>query len=78
MRLKSPDEIQDAFDLGLDIEFYLYGVRYYIGAPQGTSLISWNDGYAEVEVQEDSKLLHTEFNGNTVIDNWRDIEIISM
>lgn len=32
------EELIESIEMGLDIEFDLYGVRYYIGAPQGDCL----------------------------------------
>lgn len=74
----SLEEFKESIDMGLDLDLYLYGVRYYIGAPLGKLLISWDDGEKEIQFDSVPELLQYEINGKPLKDIWKDIEINSM
>ena len=79
-KLKTLDDLIESLEYGMEIEFILYDVRYYIGWPEEILRITWDNGYAEVLVEDNSieTLLRTSFNGaNTIQDNWRDMEMIA-
>ncbi len=78
-KLDSLDELIDAIEIGLDIEFDLYGVRYYIGAPQGKLLISRDLGEIESFYKDAKDLVDNHsINGKLIRDIWEDIVIYSM
>lgn len=77
-KLKSLSELIDAIKIGLDIEIDLFGVRYYIGSPQGELLISWNNGEDEVLFKDVDQLLNYKIKGKPIKDVWREIEIYAM
>lgn len=77
-RFKDLDELIDAIELGLDIEFDLYGARYYIGAPSGTLILSWNNGNNEVKFDNIEQLLGYKINGRPLKEIYQDMEIYNM
>ena len=78
-RLESLDELYEAIEMGLDIEFVLYGKRYNI---------SWRDHKpficicpdGDAEFYEDANELLNAYciNGSPLKDVWGDFEILSM
>lgn len=78
-RLESLDELYEAIEMGLDIEFVLYGKRYNI---------SWRDHKpficicpdGDAEFYEDANELLNAYciNGTPLKDVWEDFEILSM
>ncbi len=78
-KLESLDELIEAIDMGLDIEFILYGIRYNI---------SWRDykpfictcpnGDAVFYADTRDMISHHKVNGKPLEDIWQDFEILAM
>lgn len=78
-KFKSLDELKDSIDMGLDIECFIYGDRYYIGAPKGDLLIALcPDGDGDIYANTDDLLSNHKIKGKPLKDIWQDIEIYSM
>ena len=77
-RLNSLDELIEAINMGLDIEFFLYGVRYNIST-DGTPFIAVCPGGNGDYYQDANDLVknHT-INGKPLKDLWHDMEIRAM
>ena len=75
----SLQELIESIEMGLDIEFDLYGVRYYIGAPQGDLLISRDDGEIEDYYTNAEDLVNNHYiNGEPIKNIWQDMVIYNM
>ena len=73
------EELIESIEMGLDIEFDLYGVRYYIGAPQGELLISRGFGEIEDFYMDAEDLVNNHYiNDKPIKDIWQDIIIYNM
>ncbi|WP_455258673.1 hypothetical protein [Peptoniphilus asaccharolyticus] len=73
------EELIESIEMGLDIEFDLYGVRYYIGAPQGELLISRDLGEIEDVYMDAEDLVNNHYiNDKPIKDIWQDIIIYNM
>ncbi|MDU1598599.1 hypothetical protein [Peptostreptococcus anaerobius] len=73
------EELIESIEMGLDIEFDLYGVRYYIGAPQGELLISRDFGEIEDFYMDAEDLVNNHYiNDKPIKGIWQDIIIYNM
>ena len=76
---ESIDELRNAIKMGLDIEFFLYGVRYNISWRDYKPFIcTCPDGDAVFFENENDLLDGYKINGNPLRDLWEDIEVYSM
>lgn len=77
--LESIDELHNAIEMALDIEFFLYGVRYNISWRDYKPFIcTCPDGDAVFFENADDLLDGYKINGKLLRDLWQDIEIYSM
>ena len=78
-KFSSLQELIDSINLGLDIEFYLYGVRYNI-SPRGNKkfIAVCPDGDAYLYDTGENMANKHNINGKLLKDIWQDIEIRSM
>lgn len=78
-KLKSLDELKESIDLGMDIEFYLYGMRYNISWRDNKPFICiCPDGDATFYESSQQMFEEYEINGKVLKDIWKDIKIIFM
>ncbi|OAB46552.1 hypothetical protein [Paenibacillus antarcticus] len=78
-RFKDLQDLKESIEIGLEIEFYLYGDHYYIGAPQGELLIALGpDDEGDVYIDADDMLTNHKINGIPLKDIWQDIKIDRM
>lgn len=77
-KFKNLDELQDSIEMGLDIECYIYGKRYYIGWSNNKRVIALcPDGDGDFfDSLED--MLEFLIEGKPIKDIWQDIVIRSM
>lgn len=75
---ESIDELHNAIKMGLDIEFFLYGVRYNISWRYKPFICTCPDGDAVFFENADDLLDGYKINGKPLRDLWQDIEIYSM
>ncbi len=76
---ESIDELHNAIEMALDIEFFLYGVRYNISWRDYKPFIcTCPDGDAVFFENADDLLDGYKINGKPLRDLWQDIEIYSM
>lgn len=77
-RLESLQELIWAIDIGLDIEFYLYGTRYNIST-NGTPFIAICPDGDGIHYQNAQDMIeHHIVNGKSLKDVWQDFEVIGM
>ena len=77
--LESLDEFRGAIKMGLEIEFFMYGIRYIILWENHKPYIAvCPDGDAVFFDNADNLLDGYKINGKPLRDLWRDIEIYSM
>lgn len=78
-RLKSLDELIQAIDIGMDIEFYAYGIRYNISWRDDKPFICiCPDGDAFFYNTPAEMFKKYRINGKPLKDMWQDLEILSM
>lgn len=78
-RLESLHELQEAIDMGLDIEFVLYEKRYNISWREDKPFICiCPDGEAEFYKNAEELLNQYEVDGKALKDTWKDMEILAM
>ncbi len=78
-KFNSLEEMIDSIDIGLDIEFYLYGTRYNISPGEDNFFIcECPDGDAKFYNNGAELVSKHRINQNLIKDIWRDIEIYSM
>lgn len=78
-KLKSLDELIGSIDLGMDIEFYVYGIRYNISWRNNKPFIcTCPDGDAIFYESSQQMFEEHEVNGKALKNIWRDFEIIFM
>ena len=78
-RLESLDELHDAIEMGLDIEFILYGERYNISWREDKPFIcTCPDGDAVFFEDTEDLLNRYEADGKVLKDIWEDMEILAM
>ena len=78
VRFTSLNELIEAIDMGLDIEFYLYGTRYNIST-DGTPFIAvCPDGDGDYYQDGSDLVMNHMIDGSPLSDLWRDIEIRAM
>lgn len=76
---ESIDELRSAIEMGLDIEFFLYGVRYNISWRDYKPFIcTCPDGDAVFFENTDDLLDGYKINGRSLRELWKDIEVYSM
>lgn len=78
-RLENLEELATAIDMGLDIEFILYGARYDISWRNYKPFICvCPDGEAVFYENTQDMLEHHAVNGKSLKDIWQDFEILAM
>ena len=87
-RLENPEELYDAIEMGLDIEFRLYAKRYNISWRylKFTSIEDKNkpficicpDGDAKFYNSVEDLLNRHEVDGKPLRDTWKDMQILAM
>lgn len=78
-RLESLNELYEAVEMGLDVEFALYGKRYNISWRNHKPFICvCPDGDAEFYENTDELLSTYCVNGYPLKEVWTDLEILSM
>lgn len=76
---ESIDELRNAIEMGLDIEFFLYGVRYNISWRDYKPFIcTCPDGDAVFFENAGDLLDEYKINGRSLRELWKDIEVYSM
>ncbi len=77
-KFNSLQELIDAIEIGLDIECYIYGQRYYIGwGDKGRVIAKCPDDYGNYFDSLD-EMLNFKIGDTKLKDLWQDIEIRSM
>lgn len=77
-RLESLEELIWAIDIGLDLEFNLYGQRYNIST-NGTPFIALCPDGGGIYYKDAADMLeHYTVNGFPLKDIWQDFEILAM
>ena len=77
-RFNSLEELINSIDMGLDIEFYLYGNRYNISPGEDSFFIcQCPDGEATF-YNNGTELVNKHVIEKIIKDIWKDIEIYSM
>lgn len=74
---ESLEEMIESIDIGLDLEFYLYGVRYNISTNRIPFICICPDGDAEYYKDGTDLMNHHKVNNRKMKDIWRDVQIIS-
>lgn len=78
-RLESLEELHEAIEMGLDIEFNLYEKRYNISWRNHKPFICiCPDGEAEFYEDTDGLLKYHRIDGHTLEEVWMDMEILAM
>lgn len=76
IKFKSLQELKEAIEMGLDIECFIYGDRYWIGAYGEIALCP--DGDADVYKDAEDLLNNHRINGKPLIEIWQDIDLYGM
>lgn len=77
-RLDNLEELTNSIDMGSDIEFNLYGIRYNIST-DGTPFIAACPDGDGIHYQNAADMAeHHLINGVPLKDTWKDIEILFM
>ncbi len=76
--LENLDEFAEAIDIGMDIEFFLYGVHYNISSEDKPFICVCLDGDAVYFDDADSLLKGYKVNGKPLGELWRDFKIKAM
>lgn len=71
-------EIQEALEIGLEMQFYLFNKKYYFGAPQGKYLLSTDNGDWKVIFDDLEGFYDYKINGRKICDLWMEIDLITM
>ena len=78
-KLKSLKELMDEIDMGMDIEFLLYGTRYNISWKDDKPFIcTCPDGEAILYNSPEEMFENHKIDGKLLEDIWRDFEILFM
>lgn len=78
-RLRSFEELMACIDMGLDIEFILYGTRYDISwRDQKPFICTCPDGDAVFFTDAQDMMNHYFVEGKPIKDIWQDFQILSM
>lgn len=78
-RLENPEELYDAIEMGLDIEFRLYAKRYNISWRDNKPFICiCPDGDAKFYNSVEDLLNRHEVDGKPLRDTWKDMQILAM
>lgn len=77
-RLESLSELTKAIDMRLDLEFFLYGVRYNISTNEKPFICVCPDGNAVYYDNADDMVNHYKVDGKLLKDIWQDFEILAM
>lgn len=78
-KLKSLKELMDEIDMGMDIEFFLYGTRYNISWKDDKPFIcTCPDGEAIFYNSPEEMFENHKIDGKLLEDIWRDFEILFM
>lgn len=77
-RLESLEELISAIDMGLDIEFDLYGTRYNISTNGKPFIAQCPEGDALYFDSAKDMVERHKVNGNALKDIWHDLEILAM
>ncbi len=78
-RLKSLDEILESIDIGMDVEFYLYNVRYNISWRNNKPFICvCPEGDAIFYDSSEQMFDKYKVNGKVLKELWKDFKIIFM
>lgn len=77
-RLECLRELTEAIDMRLDLEFYLYGVRYNISTNGKPFICVCPDGDAAYYDNADDMVNHYKVDGKLLKDIWQDFEILAM
>lgn len=77
-RLESLDELIWAIDVGLDLEFNLYGQRYNISTDGTPFIAACPDGDGDYYQDANDMIEHHTINGKCLKETWQDFEILAM
>ena len=77
-RLESLEELVQAIDMGLDIEFNLYGARYNISTDGTPFIAECPEGDGAYYQDAEDMIGHHLVNGKPLGDIWRDFQILHM
>ena len=78
-RLKSLDEMLESIDIGMDVEFYLYNVRYNISWRNNKPFICMcPEGDAIFYDSSEQMFNEYKVNGKALKELWRDFKLIFM
>lgn len=77
-RLESLDELIQAIDMGLDLEFNLYGVRYNISTDGTPFIAECPEGDGDYYRDAEDMIEHHLIGGKPLRDIWQDFEILFM
>jgi hypothetical protein len=78
-KLKSFDELMKEINLGMDIEFYIYGTRYNISWRADKPFIcTCPNGEAVFYDTPEDMFMKYEVDGKPLMDIWKDFEIMFM
>lgn len=77
-RLESLEELTEAIDMGLDIEFNLYGTRYNISTDGTPFIATCPDGDGIHYPDAKDMIEKLAINGKLLKHIWQDMEILSM
>lgn len=78
-RWKSLDEMLESIDIGMDIEFYLYNVRYNLSWRNNKPFI-WMCPEGDAIFYDSSEQMFNEYkvNGKALKELWKDFKMIFM
>lgn len=77
-RLESLDELANAIDIGLDLEFYLHGKRYNISTDGMPFIAICPDGDGSYYRNARDMLINHIVDGKPLKDQWQDLQILAM
>lgn len=77
-KLESLEELKWAIDIGLDIEFYLYGVRYNISTNETPFIAVCPDGGGKYYKDAKDMIENHKIQNRPLKDIWMDFEILAM
>ena len=76
--LESLKELTDAIDMGLDIEFRLYGIRYNISTDGTPFIAECPDGEGTYYDNAEDMVNNHKVNQKLLKDIWQEFEILGM
>lgn len=78
-KLKNLNELMAQIEIGMDIEFYLYGLRYNISWRNGKPFIcECPDGDAVFYDSPEEMFNNYKVHGNPLKNIWKDFEVLFM